>query len=80
MDSVQFSQSCPTLFNPMDCSTPGFLVHHQLPELAQTHVHGVGDAIQLSHPVSSHFLFKLLNTMDHLVIISTNKGYNMNES
>ena len=37
--SVQFSQSCPTLCNPMDCSTPGFPVHHQLPELAQTHVH-----------------------------------------
>ena len=37
----------------MDCSTPGFLVHHQLPELAQTHVHWVGDAIQPSHPLSS---------------------------
>ena len=37
----------------MDCSTPGFLVHHQLPELAQTHVHGVGDAIQPSHLLSS---------------------------
>ena len=37
----------------MDCSTPGFPVEHQLPELAQTHVHGVGDAIQSSHPLSS---------------------------
>ena len=37
----------------MDCSTPGFPVHHQLPELAQTHVHRVGDAIQPSHPLSS---------------------------
>ena len=37
----------------MDCSTPGFLVHHQLPELAQTHVHRVGDAIKPSHPLSS---------------------------
>ena len=37
----------------MDCSTPGFPVHHQLPELAQTHVHRVGDAIQLSRPLSS---------------------------
>ena len=46
-------QSCLTLCNPMDCSTPGFPVHHQLPELAQTHVHRVGDAIQLSHPLSS---------------------------
>ena len=46
--SVQFSlvaQSCPTLCDPMDCSMPGFPVHHQLPELAQTHVHWVGDAI-----------------------------------
>ena len=49
--SVQFSsviQLCPTLWDPMDCSTPGFHVHHQLLELAQTHVHQVGDAIQPS--------------------------------
>ena len=39
------AQSCPTLRDPKDCSTPGFPVHHQLPELTQTHVHGVGDAI-----------------------------------
>ena len=54
--SVQFrsrAQSCPTLRNPMDCSTPGFPVHHQQPELAQTHVHQVSDAIQPSHPLSS---------------------------
>ena len=57
----QFSspaQSCPTLCEPMDCSRPGFPVHHQLPELAETHVHQVGDAMQSSHPVipfSSHF-------------------------
>ena len=53
---VQFSlvpQSCPTLCNPMDCSTPGFLVHHQLPEFTQTHVHQVSDAIQPFHPLSS---------------------------
>ena len=53
---IQFSsvaQSCLTLCNHMDCSTPGFPVHHQLPELAQTHVHQVGDAIQPSHPLSS---------------------------
>ena len=51
--SVQFSsvaQSCPTLCNPTDHSTPGFPVHHQLPELTQAHVHWVGDAIQPSHP------------------------------
>ena len=52
----QFSsvtQSYPTLCHPMDCSTPAFPVHHQLPELAQTHVHWVGDVIQPSHPLSS---------------------------
>ena len=46
-------QSCPTLADPMDWSTPGFPVHHQLPELAQTHVHRVSDAIQPSHPLPS---------------------------
>ena len=45
------TQSCPTLCDPMDCSTPGFPVLHHLPELAQTHVHRVGDAIQPSHPL-----------------------------
>ena len=51
----QFSlvtQSCPTLCDPMDCSTPGLPVHHQLLELTQTHVHRVGDAVQPSHPLS----------------------------
>ena len=54
--SVQFNsvaQSCLTLCDPMNCSTPGFPVHHHLPEFTQTHVHWVGDAIQLSHPLSS---------------------------
>ena len=54
--AVQFSsvaQLCPTLCDPMDCSTPGLPVHHQLPEFTQTHVHWVGDAIQPSHPLSS---------------------------
>ena len=46
-------QSCPTLCNPMNCITPGLPVHHQLPEFTQTHVHWVGDAIQLSHPLPS---------------------------
>ena len=50
------AQSGPTLCNPMDCSTPGFPVHHQLLEPAQTHFCWVGDAIQLSHPLSSPFL------------------------
>ena len=52
---VQFSsvaQSCLTLCNSMDCSMPGFPVHHQLLELVQPHVHWVGDAIQPSHPLS----------------------------
>ena len=47
------TQSCLTLCNPMDCSTSGFPVLHQLPDLAQTQVHWVGDAVQLSHPLSS---------------------------
>ena len=50
----QFSRSvCPTLCDPMDHSTPGLPVHHQLPEFTQTHVHWVSDAIQPSHPLSS---------------------------
>ena len=44
--SVQFSHPIMSICDPMDCSTPGFPAHHQLPELAQTHVHRVGDAIQ----------------------------------
>ena len=47
------AQLCLTLCDPMDCSTPGFPVHHQLLELTQTHVHRVGDAIQPSHPLLS---------------------------
>ena len=55
-DLFQFSsgaQSCPSLCDPMDCSTPGFPVHHQLLELTQNHVHQVSDPIQPSHPLSS---------------------------
>ena len=55
LQSVQFSsvtQSCPTLCDPMNRSTTGLPVHHQLPECTQTHVHRVGDAIQPSHPLS----------------------------
>ena len=47
------TQLCPTLCDPMDCSMPGFPVHLQHPEVTQTHVHQVGDAIQPSHPLSS---------------------------
>ena len=56
MHKFQFSsvaQSCPTLRDPMNLSTPGLPVHHQLPEFTQTHVHPVSDAIQPSHPLSS---------------------------
>ena len=56
--TYQFSsvtQSCPTLCDPMNLSTPGLPVHHQLPEFTQTHIHRVGDTIQLSHPLSSPF-------------------------
>ena len=58
MLSVQFSsvaQSCPTLCDPTNRSTPGLPVHHHLPEFTQTHVHRVSDAIQPSHPLSSPF-------------------------
>ena len=47
------AQLCPILCNLMDCSTPGLPIHHHLPELAQTHIHQVGDAIPPSHPLSS---------------------------
>ena len=56
LTSVQFSsvaQLCPTLCDPMNHSTPGLPVHHQLPEFTRTHVHRLGDAIQPSHPLSS---------------------------
>ena len=90
--SVQFSsvvQSCPALCGPMDCSTPGFPVHHQLPEFTQTHGHWVGDATQPSHPSPPAFslsqhqgLFKWVSS-SHLVakywsfsfIISPSKEY-----
>ena len=53
VSSVQSSRSVLPNSLPMDCCTPGFPVHHQLPELAQTHVHPVSDAIQPSHSLSS---------------------------
>ena len=56
MQQAQFSsvaQSCPTLCDPMNQSTPGLPVHHQIPEFTETHVHRVSDAIQPSHPWSS---------------------------
>ena len=67
--SVYFSsvaQSCLTLCDPMDCSTPSFPVHHQLLELAQTHVHRVGDTIQPSHSLSSPSATFNLSQHQHL--------------
>ena len=46
-------QSCPAVCDPMNLSTPGLPVHHQLPEFTQTHVHRISDAIEPSHPLSS---------------------------
>ena len=69
--SVQFSsvtQSCPTLCDPMNRSTPGLPVHHQLPEFTQTHVHRVGDAIQPSHPLSSPSPPALFSHVQHFAI------------
>ena len=51
VQSSLLAQSCPTLCDPMDCSTPGFPVHHQLPEFTQTHAHQVSDDIQPFHPL-----------------------------
>jgi len=64
ISSVQFSSVsllCPTLCDPMNRSTPGLPVHHQLPEFSQTHVHQVSDAIQPSHPLSTPSTHKSLS-------------------
>ena len=53
------AQSCPTLCDPMNCSTPGLPVHHQLPEFTQTHVHRVGEVMSSSHLMLCHPLFLL---------------------
>ena len=50
---ISVAQSCPTICDPMNCSTPGLSVHHQLPEFTQSRIHRVSDAIQPSHPLSS---------------------------
>ena len=67
------TQSCPTLCNPMDCSMPGLPVYHQLPEFTQTHVHWVGDASQLTHPLSSTSppAFNLLQHQDFFQGVSS---------
>ena len=71
--SVQFSlvaQSCPTLCDRVDCSTPGLPVHHQLLEFIQTHVHWVDDAIQPSHPLICHPLFLLPSIFPSIRVFS----------
>ena len=79
---VQFSllaQSCPTLCNPKDRSTLGFPVHHQLPELTQTHVHCVIDTIKLSHPLSSPSL-PALNLSQHQFFTSGGQSIGVSAS
>ena len=66
--SIIVVQSCPTLCDPMDCSTPGFPVLHHLLELAQTHVHWVSDAIQPSYPLSP--LLLLLTVFSSIRVFS----------
>ena len=73
--SVQFSsitQSCPSLCDLMNCSMPGLLVHHHLLELAQTHVHWVGNAIKPSHPLLSPSLpaFNLSQQKGLILLVS----------
>ena len=68
------TQLCPTLCDPMDCSTPGFPVHHHLPELAQTHVHRVSDAIQPSHPLSSPSPLLLLPSIFPSIRVFSNES------
>ena len=70
------AQLCPTLCYPMDCSMPGFPVLYQLPELAQTHVHWVGDAIQPSYPLlaPSPPAFCLLTPTRMVIIKTENKS------
>ena len=73
-DEIHFSsvaQSCPTLCDPMNHSTPSLPVHHQLPEFIQTPVHRVGDAIQPSHPLLPSSGGQLTKMSTHLIGINT---------
>ena len=77
-NSIQFSsvaQSCPTLCDPMNCSTPGLLVHHRLLEFTQTHVYRVGDAIQPSHPLLP--LLLLPPTLPSITVFSNESSIRM---
>ena len=89
LNSVQFNsvaQSCPTLCDPMNRSTPGLPVYHQLPESTQTHVHWVGDAIQPSHPLPPLLLlpsvFPSIRVFSNLFIwcLSVSVGSMLHES
>ena len=68
------TQSCPTLCDPRDCSTPGFPVLHQLPELAETHVQLVGDAIQPSHPLKKKAVLPLLPSIFPSIRVFSNES------
>ena len=68
------TQSCPTPCDPMNCSTPGLPVHHQLSEFTQTHVHRVGDAIQPSHPLSSPSPLLLLPSVFPSIRVFSNES------
>ena len=68
------AQSCPTLCEPMNCSTPGLPVHHQLPEFTQTLAHQVGDDIQPSHPLSSPSPLAFNATKSQLIGIDPDAG------
>ena len=73
------TQVCPTLCDPMDCSTLGFPVHHQLPEFTQTRVHWVGDAIQPPHPLSSPSL-PTFNLSQHQGLFQWNFSFSISPS
>ena len=73
---VQFSsvaQSCQALCDPMNCSTPGLPVHHQLQEFTQTHIHRVSDAIQPSHPLYQRCTFNIVHLTNHLILVYISK-------
>ena len=72
-DCCSVSQSCPTLYHPIECSTPGFSVLHHLLDLAQTHVNWISDAIQPSHPLSSPSL--LPSIFPRIRVLSNESAY-----
>ena len=78
------AKSCLTLGNPIDCSTPGFPVHHHLPEFAQTHVHGVGDATQEFYPLfppsSPAFNLSLYQGLFQMIQFFTSGGQSIGAS